>query len=95
MNTPDQLFRTANHVEACLWVVIGLAILIHAARTSRPRRTRAFFAAICFLLFGASDIVEAETGAWWRPWWLLLWKGACLIGILWWVRSYLRERRKR
>ncbi|MBE7458640.1 MAG: hypothetical protein KJ057_17160 [Phycisphaerae bacterium] len=35
-----------------------------------------------FLAFGASDVVEADTGAWWRPWWLLAWKAACLAVLL-------------
>ena len=31
------------------------------------------------ILFGVSDFVEMVTGAWWQPWWLLVWKGLCLI----------------
>ena len=50
-------------------------------------------ACIAFLLFGFSDYVEAHTGAWWRPWWLLFWKGACLavfLGLL--IAHYAKKR---
>lgn len=42
------------------------------------------------MAFGVSDIIELQTGAWWRPWWLLLLKAACLLSFaqtgyyLWW-----------
>ena len=39
-------------------------------------------AAVTFCAFGVSDIVEVETGAWWRPWWLLVWKGLCIVVLL-------------
>ncbi|MHC4132622.1 MAG: hypothetical protein ACYSSP_06740 [Planctomycetota bacterium] len=37
-------------------------------------------ASILLIAFGCSDFVEIRTGAWWRPWWLLVWKGGCLTG---------------
>jgi hypothetical protein len=48
-----------------------------------------FVQVACVLVaFGFSDVVEIQTGAWWRPWWLLVWKGACLLAMLgmWWYR---------
>ncbi len=64
------MFQTANYVEAALWGVVGLFFIAHAVATKRSGRASAI-AALTFLLFGASDIVEAKTGAWWRHWWLL------------------------
>jgi hypothetical protein len=32
--------------------------------------------------FGLSDFVEMQTGAWYRPWWLCLWKTATVIALL-------------
>jgi hypothetical protein len=29
-----------------------------------------------------SDLVEARTGAWWKPWWLFVWKAACVLLML-------------
>ena len=75
------MFQTANYVEAALWCVVGLFFIAHAIATQRSGRASAN-AALTFLLFGASDIVEAKTAAWWRPWWLLCWKSACLLSMI-------------
>ena len=75
------MFKTANHIEAGLWFVIGLAFAGYAF--ARPSvRVRSFVAAIVFILFGVSDIVEVQTGAWWRPWLLFCWKAACVLAML-------------
>ena len=75
------VFQTANHIEAALWGVVGLSFTAHAVATKRSGRASAI-AALTFLLFGASDIVEANTGAWWRPWWLCCWKSACVLSMI-------------
>jgi len=31
------------------------------------------------LLFGISDLVEVQTGAWWDPWWLFTLKAFCVV----------------
>ena len=48
----------------------------------RQGRASAASAAVVFIAFGVSDIVETTTGAWWRPWWLLVWKGVCVLALL-------------
>gem|GEM_PF-3089523 len=66
----------------------------------RGRWTRGSAAASVFLaLFGVSDFVEVHTGAWWRPWWLLAWKGDCIFALAgiyvwwrWWERVEALER---
>lgn len=74
----DQFFVLANYAEAVLWFAVGVGFAIAACR--RPSRRRAWLvAAAAFIAFGVSDVVEASTGAWWRPWWLLGWKAACVI----------------
>jgi hypothetical protein len=35
--------------------------------------------AAAFLVFSISDVIESRTGAWWRPYWLMLIKGGCLV----------------
>jgi len=55
-----------------------------------PRRD-AVAAAVAFVAFGGSDVVESFTGAWWRPWWLFAWKAACVLGLL----VLLARRRRR
>jgi hypothetical protein len=37
---------------------------------------------MCFVVFGVSDVIEAQTGAWWHPWWLFAMKALCVLGFL-------------
>jgi hypothetical protein len=75
----NPMFVLSNRLEAGLWTIIGIGCLVSALRT---RKTEAFIAAMTFFAFGGSDVVESHTGAWWRPWWLLAWKGLCLLVFL-------------
>jgi hypothetical protein len=68
-----------NYCEAVFWAIVSLVILIGAAKTSRRVKKIAYVAVPTLFLFGVSDIVEVFTGAWWKPFWLLLWKGLCII----------------
>lgn len=49
--------------------------------------------ASAFLAFGLSDIIESQTGAWWRPWWLLVLKGGCICAFLYGAWAYRRIKR--
>jgi hypothetical protein len=84
--SPDPFFACSNFAEAALWITIGLAFAIRAGRG------RALLAAGLFVAFGATDIIEAGTGAWWRPWWLLAWKLGCIVGLLALLLARLRRR---
>ena len=75
---PLGFFEIANYFEAALWA--GMA-LWSARRAMRTQNWRMWALAIALFLFGGSDLVEVQTGAWYRPWWLLAWKGACLAAI--------------
>jgi hypothetical protein len=86
------MFETANYIEACFWALIGLGFTFAAIRNANARRQLLVLAA-AFLLFGLSDTVEAGTGAWWRPWWLLVWKGLCLMLFGGFLFRYWRKRR--
>lgn len=71
-------FVLANRVEAGLWIAVAIGCVV--AMRLRPRvRGDLLVAALAFALFGVSDLVETTTGAWWRPWWLLAWKAACVV----------------
>jgi hypothetical protein len=88
----DTFFAIANYFEAALWFTIGAAFLLHAILKRCGRQSA--LAATTFILFGFSDVTEAHTGAWWRPWWLLVWKGACLGIFLALLLRYATARRK-
>ena len=96
------MFETINFIEAMLWSVIGLGLaafwcavglgLCHAnAKGKTSVRTSSLMAAMTFALFGLSDIVEIQTGAWWRPWWLLVWKAVCVLVLLVLLIRYRRR----
>ena len=77
--------ETFNYFEAVLWFVIGVVMLITAfvKRSDGNWLMLFLIATIAFMLFGVSDIIEAKTGAWWRPIELLILKGACVYTFIW------------
>ncbi len=87
------LFIWGNAVEALLWISLSV-LAIATSRRTRSRRWSLGLAAALFL-FGVSDLVETQTGAWYDPWWLLAWKATCIAGILACGIVVLRERRRR
>ena len=89
---PQSLHSLGNSLEALLWGFIALSLLISSIFHPR-HRGRLLLASLTFLLFGLSDLVEISTGAWWRPWWLLLWKAACLIALFLLWLSFRRRRK--
>ena len=77
--------ETFNHLEAVLWFAIGVGMLLTAfVKRSDGNLLKLFLiAAIAFMLFGVSDLIEAKTGAWWRPAELLMLKGTCVLIFIW------------
>jgi hypothetical protein len=86
-------FQISNYIEAALWISIGIAFAIAALRHTGIARRHCWIAAVDFILFGISDLVESTTGAWYRPLWLLIWKGLCLLVFAWLLIAYIRQRR--
>lgn len=84
------LERDGNLIEAGFWILVSLLILFKAWKSiGRVRRifltlTPAFFA------FGISDVIESQTGAWWKPVWLLLLKTACVAVFFFGFRAYYK-----
>jgi hypothetical protein len=81
----DGLHVIFNRCEAALWLLISAAIAVHAvacrARGALVARHQSI-AALAFAVFGVSDIIECYTGAWWRPWWLLVLKASCVVALI-------------
>ena len=88
------MVKIFNLLEAGLWISVAVALLILSKRLSDRQRRPAYVAAAAFFLFGVSDLIEIYTGAWWRPLWLLLWKGSCIVGLVTCLIWHLRARRK-
>ncbi len=70
-----------NAVEAALWAILGLVMAGFALRPKTQAKRSCLQAAVVFVVFGLSDVVEMRTGAWWRPWWLLGWKALCVLAL--------------
>ncbi len=73
---------TGNLLEAALWLVIAVLVAYRALRSSGSRRRLYSILSAAYLVFSISDVIESQTGAWWRPFWLLLLKGACICVFL-------------
>ena len=87
----DAYLSEFNFWEAWLWFACAGVLALRALPAGRPHRQLSVYAALAFLLFGLSDLVEIRTGAWWRPWWLLTWKGACLVAFAALYYAYRRR----
>lgn len=86
----SDLSTIGNLAEAILWLVFAVAFGVMACRAN-GRRRRLFTVLLgAFLVFAVSDLIEAQTGAWWRPIWLLLLKAACIGVFTYSVLEYKR-----
>ena len=89
---PTEFSRMFNQGEAALCFIIAIVVLI---RLRPPLKLASAFwrwlLPLAFAVFGVSDLIEAETGAWWHPWWLFVMKAACVLCFL---LAALRHRRK-
>ncbi len=86
------LHSTGNYWEAGFWGAIALGFAVAAIRRRGNMRRLLLIAALTLAAFGASDLVEVRTGAWWRPWWLLAWKALCVGVMLWLYRKHHKLR---
>ena len=70
-----------NSFEAAFWIVVG-TIVYWNSRLNQRHRKLGIVASIWFVVFGVSDIFEVFSGAWWRPWPLLVLKAVCVIALM-------------
>ncbi len=82
MEFPTDIHGIGNAIEAVVWWVLGGCMLIMGYLKPHVRR-ELLIVSTTLIAFGFSDIVEIFTGAWWRPWWLFMWKGACVLTLCW------------
>jgi len=84
-----------NLCEAALWVTISAVLLFQFFQAKAGARPFSWLLPFAFLLFGISDLIEVQTGAWWRPWWLFVLKALCVLVFLREFLNYRRRTRKR
>ena len=89
------IHTVGNFCEAGLWFAVAAALAFKAFRGPAAQRRVLSFLSAAFAAFGVSDLIEANTGAWWRPWWLLALKGLCLIAIAAGFRKYFQLTKER
>ncbi len=85
----DDLVFFYNVSEIVIWGLVGVGCVGWSLRQPGRGRLGWGLLGLVFLGFGFSDWVEIQTGAWWRPWWLAVWKCGSGIAIglgLWWLR---------
>ena len=88
----NDLEKTGNLVEAAFWMLVTVVLFVKAIRAA-PLRGIFFILAAAFFVFSISDIIESQTGAWWKPFWLLLMKTACIAVFFFGFREYYRIRK--
>jgi len=86
----DSLPQAYNSFEVFLWGWIGIGLVLYFSFKGGWHRNRGIGAGGLFLLFSLSDAIEVQTGAWWSPVWLLLWKVLNIIGF---IAVYLNYKR--
>ena len=84
------LERDGNLLEAGVWFFLAFGLFVYAFGRERSLRPTLWMLAVTLAIFGVSDLVEARTGAWWKPWWLFVWKAACVAGLFFGFRRYYR-----
>lgn len=86
-----QLHANLNIAEAIFWVVLALVIAVRSRGAPPALRPIGYVAAVAFFAFAGTDLVEAQSGAWYRPWWLLVYNAVCvtvIAGCLWQYRKW-------
>ena len=91
----NNLEVSGNWIEAALWLGVSLIFLGIALRNPAPLRRLYLILAGAFLVFGLSDVIEAHTGDWRRPLWLLLLKAGCIVVFFLCFRKYYRLTRRK
>ena len=95
MSFLDNIEETGNLIEAVFWIIAGLGMALATLVRGKGLRTLGFTTSVVLALFGISDLVEAKTGAWWRPPWLLFWKAGCIIALCACATAYYRIKIRR
>lgn len=90
------LSRWYNYCEVAIWPAIGFVLGVAGFRRVGVVRRDFWRAAAVLFAFGPTDYFEAANGnEWWHPWWLFLWKAACVVALVVIVATAWRRERRR
>lgn len=89
----DNFHAIANYVEAGVWIVVAALLAANAVGSAGRVLRNLALLSVAFAVFGISDIIEARSGAWWRPLALLIMKSTCLLVIAWGFWMHFKIRR--
>jgi succinate-acetate transporter protein len=78
----NDLETNGNYIEAAVWFVVSLILLVKCLKSSGRLRRIFCFLSATFCIFAISDLIESKTGAWWRPTWLLIIKISCVLSFI-------------
>ncbi|MBP6860315.1 MAG: hypothetical protein KBC38_02010 [Candidatus Pacebacteria bacterium] len=87
-------FTTFNLLESGFWLLCAVSVLM-LARRGHPAQNVSRVAAVCFVAFALSDIAEVSLDrSFFEPGleWLLIWKGICILILIFCVVAYIRRR---
>ena len=87
--------KVFNYFEAGFWFVIAVALFLGTSRAEPRVKRVGVVALLAVSVFGISDLIEAQTGAWWRPWWLFFIKAACVLVFADCLRRYRQIKKPR
>ena len=76
-----RMFCVFNLCEGILWISLAVGFVLVWWR-KRRNTDLMVTSGLLFTMFGISDFVEIKTGAWYKPWWLLVWKASTLLGLV-------------
>jgi len=70
-----------NVIEAGIWITMaGWLLFLALRRRSSLKKTFLVFSVTLFF-FGISDLIETQTGAWYKPFSLFMLKAVCVLFI--------------
>jgi glycerol-3-phosphate acyltransferase PlsY len=81
-----------NVVEAGIWFALATWFLFLAVRRKTSLKRSFLVFALTLFVFGISDIIETQTGAWYKPFGLFLLKAVCVMLIAGCVFVFFRNR---
>jgi len=90
------MVKAYNIFEGFLWIGFSLVFFIPAFKRSEKHRLFCLLGGLGFISSSLSDFYEAHSGAWWEPWWLVLWKASfapLIIFMYLWYRKINPKRR--